>query len=95
MASSHEVTCVSTSGNHYVTHLGGRTPQGRGWRVSMQDAVEGVLHGRWVFFITADGKRQDLQVAIDQSGTKHLKVKDQPDGQSLMRLPNCQGRDEL
>jgi len=60
--------------------------------VTMRDAVDGVLNGRWSFFVTADGKRQDLQVAVNLAGTKYLKVKGEPTDHSsslLLSLSEC------
>jgi len=94
MATSHEVTCVGKVNGHdgdpKISFIGGQTPEGRTWRIPLAEAVDGILQGRWVFFITADGKRRDLRVTVDNDGSKYLAIKDESAGNAkLIGLPEC------
>jgi hypothetical protein len=93
MVTSHEVTCISKTTNHdrkdHLTHLGGQSPFGRGWRVTVAEAIKGILAGKWNFFVTIGGKPQPLRVAVDRDGSRYLKL-DETDGtQGLTKLPVC------
>jgi hypothetical protein len=94
MCTSHEVTCIVKGNGHNgrptVSHIGGQTPEGRGWRMPMTEAFDGILKGRWIFFITVEGKRHDLRVTVDRDGARYLAVKDEAaSGSGLIELPEC------
>jgi hypothetical protein len=93
MATSHEVMCVNKTSSHdrptHLSHLGGQTPQGRGWRVTVAEAIKGVLAGKWRFFAIIDGEQRSLVVAVDRDGSKYLKLEESEDTHALMNLPPC------
>jgi hypothetical protein len=93
MVTSHEVTCISKNTNHdrhdHLTHLGGQSPLGRGWRVTIAEAIKGILSGKWHFFVTIGGRQEPLRVAVDRDGSRYLKLDDQENAHGLMKLPAC------
>jgi hypothetical protein len=102
MATSYEVTCIMKrklphNSDYQITHIGGQTPQGKGWRLSMQEAMSGCMNGKWQFFMTVDGKRRDLQVGIDKEGSRCLQAKDEDTDQpALLKLTECKShKDEI
>jgi hypothetical protein len=96
MATQFEVTCVTkneqASPSERVTHIGGINGRGRGWRLTRAEAIEGIMGGRWTFFVTAGDTRTTLVVGVNQRGTKYLRTElDSDDPHMLLELPDCQG----
>src|SRR3954468_1300680 len=94
MTTTHEVTCIGKSLNHtkqhHLTHLGGQTPTGRGWRVSVAEAIKGIVAGKWRFFVTLSGRPSFVMVAVDREGSRYLRLEDdQPGLERLLGLPVC------
>ena len=63
----------------------------RRWNLPVDEAIEGLLGGRWVFFIELDVyDTVDVEVATSPSGHRYLKSeidRDTPD--QLFALPKC------
>lgn len=60
------------------------------WRLPVDAAIEGMLEGRWTFFIQGVYDTVNLQVARSPSGLLYLRTEteqDTPD--ELMFLPHC------
>jgi hypothetical protein len=96
MACSYEVTCVTRSSQRGpdVTHLGGQNPLGRSWRVSLKEAIDGIITGKWSFFVTVGGVKRNLVVAVSSMGSKYLKTDIDPNRpEILLSLPECTGPD--
>ena len=94
MTTAHEVTCVSISNREdpylRVTHLGGQDPRGRLWRLTLNQAIEGILEGRWQFFVNVDGQRQSLTIDYSPTGYRYLRAESDPDEPvTLLTLNEC------
>lgn len=60
------------------------------WRLSIDDAIQGVLEERWTFFIQGVYDVVNVQVATSPSGLLYLRTevdRDTPD--ELLFLPHC------
>ena len=92
---AHRVTCIN-KGDRYnpwerITHIGGNNADGTPWRITQQEAVEGIESGKWAFYVERPaGDRVNVIVALSPHGNKYVKTAadgDQPN--NLLSLPEC------
>lgn len=91
---SHEVTCITLNGRpniqERITHVGGQDPRGRLWRLTVGEAIQGIMEGKWEFFVNVDGTRQMLKIAYSQNGYRFLKAQgDAEEPTTLLGLSEC------
>lgn len=89
-----EILCINKTDrfNAYerIRSIGGKNPNGERWRLSLNDAIEGLENGKWSFFVSSAGRTVSVVVATSHTGNKYLKTiadGDQPD--NLLSLPEC------
>jgi len=74
-----------------IQFVGGPQPSGNGrWRLSLQDAINGIEQGKWSFYVHKNGHTVRVVVAVSAKGNKYLKTEadgDQPD--NLLSLMTC------
>ena len=94
MPSRHEVLCINksdrTNPHERITNIGGRNDDGTAWKVSQQDAIDGIESGKWAFYVRRGGNTVNVVVAVSRYGNKYLKTEadgEQPD--NLLSLPEC------
>lgn len=94
MPSRHEVQCINKgdrpNSHERITHIGGRNGDGTGWKLSQQDAIQGIEAGKWAFFVRRGGNEVGVIVSVSRYGHKYLKTEadgEQPD--NLLALPEC------
>ena len=94
MSTWHQITCI-TRVNHaepalQITHVGGPNPKGRGWRLTLAEALEGMVSGRWSFFVIKDAQRIKLMVGVSQNGYRYIKSENENSvPHTLLELPDC------
>lgn len=94
MASRHEVLCINKSDryNPYerITHIGGINDDRTRWKITQENAIEGIESGTWSFYVTRGGRTVNVIVAKSAYGNKYIKTEadgEQPD--NLLSLPEC------
>jgi Protein of unknown function (DUF3892) len=90
----HEIQCINKSDrpnpHERILTVGGRNPDGTAWRMSQQEAVQGMSRGQWSFYVKRAGSTVDVVVATSRFGNYYLKT--QADGEvpdNLLSLPEC------
>lgn len=93
-AAWHEVKCVNKSDRYNpherILNIGGLGGDGKRWRLTQQEAIEGIETGKWMFYVAKGGNRVTVIVAVSQYGHKYLKT--EADGEhpnNLLSLPEC------
>jgi hypothetical protein len=91
---SNQVLCINKSDrmnpHERITHIGGINDQGERWRITQQEAIEGIESGRWQFHVRVAFRDVLVVVAVSQYGNKYIKTEAdgfQPD--NLLSLPEC------
>lgn len=94
MALSVEIRCINKSDrpnpHERIRAVGGVNPDGNRWKLSQEEAIQGVLDKRWSFYVTRNGRTVEVIVAKSQHG--HLYLKTVADGEqpnNLLSLPEC------
>lgn len=92
--SRHQILCVTKSDrmnpHERITHIGGKNSDGRSWRLTQTEAIQGIESGKWEFYVHRGGRTVDVVVAKSQYGHKYIKTEAdgiQPD--NLLSLPEC------
>lgn len=94
MAEAREITCINKSDreNPYerITHIGGGETIITSWRKTQEEAIAEIESGESQFFVSIDGEKVWVIVAVSRYGNKYLKT--EPDGEepnNLLSLPEC------
>lgn len=90
---AYRIDCINKD-DHYNPHeriqnVGGPNDDGTRWRITLDEAINGILEGRWSFYVHAGGRSVNVIVA-EHEGRKYLKT--EADGYSpdnLLSLPEC------
>ncbi len=89
-----EIRCINKQPRHdpteRITHVGGPNPDGRHWKLSLDEAIKGVEIGKYDFFVKAYGREVEVVVSTSRAGRKYLRtVADSYDPNNLLSLPEC------
>lgn len=94
MASPHQIKYVKKSDRYNpherITHIGGLNSDGTRWKITQQEAIDGITSGQWQFYVSVNGQSVWVIVAKSQYGNNYLKT--QNDGEqpnNLLSLPEC------
>lgn len=90
----HRIDCVNKTDRYNpwerITHVGGANPDKSRWRLTQQEAIDGIQSKQWSFFVHAGGREVEVIVKISRFGHKYLTTEadgEQPD--NLLSLPEC------
>ena len=94
MADTVQIMCVNKSDrfnpHERILFVGGTNPNGTRWKLSQQQAIDGIESDKWRFWVSAGGKSVWVIVAVSRFGNKYIKAEsdgEQPD--NLLSLPEC------
>ena len=89
-----EVKCINKSDrdnpHERIINIGGINPNGNRWKLTQQEAIQGIESGKWQFYVSVSGRRVNVIVAVSRYGNKYIKTEadgDQPN--NLLSLPEC------
>jgi hypothetical protein len=94
VADQHQIRCVNKSDRYNpherITQIGGVNGSGSRWRITQEDAINGIETGKWRFYTLVGDNHSWVIVAVSRFGNKYLKTEadsEQPD--NLLSLPEC------
>ena len=94
MPSRHEIQCINKSDrpnpHERILSIGARNSDNTAWKLSRQEAIEGIKNGQWSFYVRWGASTVEVVVAVSRFG--HYYLKTQADGETpdnLLSLPEC------
>lgn len=93
MAIDVRIQCTNSDGtdaDYRIDNIGGVNPNGDRWKLTIDEAINGINSGKWTFYTHEGGQRAD--VVIRTSSANRLYLTTLPDnfvGNNLSRLPEC------
>jgi hypothetical protein len=94
MAISVRIECINKADrfnpHKHITHIGGRNADGTPWKLTEEEAIQGVHNGKWSFYVHRAARTVSVIVARSREGREYLKTEDDgyiPD--NLLSLPEC------
>ena len=94
MAENIQIQCINKSdrlnAHECIKSIGGTNPDGGRWKLTLEQAIQGIESGKWTFYVNVNGKAVGVIIAKSASGHKYLKT--QNDGEqpnNLLSLPEC------
>ena len=94
MAIEAQIKCINKT-DRYNAHeriksIGGVNPDGKSWKLTIEDAIAGIEAGKWQLFVQVNGQKAKVIIAVSAQGHKYLKTEndgEQPN--NLLSLPEC------
>jgi hypothetical protein len=94
MATNHQIHCINKSDrqniHERIKSVGGVSSDGTRWKLTLDEAIQGIEAGKWRFYVSVNGKSVWVAVATAASGHKYLKTEaDDAQTNNLLSLPEC------
>jgi len=94
MAIKVQIQCINktnrSSAHERIQNVGGVNANGTSWKLTLEQAIQGLENGQWDFSVRVNGVEVKVIVAKSALGHKYLKT--QNDGEqpnNLLSLPEC------
>ena len=94
MATRVRIQCINKNPRNdpyrHITHVGGVNSDGKRWKLTEEEAIQGIKDDKWDFYVSEQGRTIDVIIAVSASGREYLKTKAdgvRPD--NLLSLPEC------
>ena len=94
MAGNVQIKCINKSDrqneHERIKFIGGTNQDGGRWKLSQQQAIDGIERGEWKFYVSIGGKSVGVIIATSRYGYKYLKTEnDGAQQNNLLSLPEC------
>jgi Protein of unknown function (DUF3892) len=94
MAMRVQIRCINKNPRNdphkRINHVGGLNADNTRWKLTEDDAINGIKTGKWTFFVSVNGQTVDVIIATSPYGHEYLKtVADGVEPNNLLSLPEC------